>query len=569
MRLRVEHLSLVGTAREVDFQPGLNVILGPITTGKSSLIKLLRVLLGSGIPSLPPEVREHVSALAGQLVIGDERASVVRPLTTTPTAPVDVATESGVALRLPALQARSGAPTTYGRWLLEGLGLPDLSVAAAPTRPAESAATAVSINDYLGYCRLTQEEIDTSVFGSEHPQRNIKRQYVFRILYGLFDARLAALQEELRQVEAELRLVRAGAESFTRFLQDTPWQNRAVLAQERDAAEAKRRELDAEDAVATVEVRRLPRAQELRGRLQQLDQALADTRARRDNEQRNTQQLEELAAQLETQSNRLTKSIVAGSRLYDLDFRVCPRCASPVQPGREDPGRCYLCLQEPQASLTREDLVGEQERLSAQVEETATLITTRQTTVAEMERRLVSLDEERARVSRELDEQTGAFVSDQAEAIARRAAERAGTDATIKRCEDYLQLFARLDAARAQEGSLEERKERLEGRDRAGGGGGGGLGQAYRTVGGALRGAGRRLRHASFRGRAAGRHRPQDLPTHSQRAHFRAVVQWRLEGAGESGLRARPPPHGAGSGVAAAGSADDRRHNQERRPRRV
>jgi hypothetical protein len=80
-----------------------------------------------------------------------------------------------------------------------------------------------------------------------------------------------------------------------------------------------------------------------------------------------------------------------------------------------------------------------------------------------MERRLVSLDEERARVSRELDEQTGAFVSDQAEAIARRAAERADTDATIKRCEDYLQLFARLDAARAQEGSLEERKERLEG----------------------------------------------------------------------------------------------------------
>ena len=94
-------------------------------------------------------------------------------------------------------------------------------------------------------------------------------------------------------------------------------------------------------------------------------------------------QLEELAAQLETQSSRLTKSIVAGSRLYDIDFRVCPRCASPVQTGREDSGHCYLCLQVPQAQLSREDLVREQERLAAQIEETATLIATRQVTLAE------------------------------------------------------------------------------------------------------------------------------------------------------------------------------------------
>jgi len=76
MRLRVERLALVGTSREPRFQEGLNVVLGPITTGKSTLMKLLRVLLGSGLPALPPEVRDNVTALAGEVLVGDWRVSV-------------------------------------------------------------------------------------------------------------------------------------------------------------------------------------------------------------------------------------------------------------------------------------------------------------------------------------------------------------------------------------------------------------------------------------------------------------------------------------------------------------
>lgn len=462
MRLRVEHVSLVGTTREVAFRPGLNVVLGPITTGKTTLMRLLRILLGSGVPVLPPEVREHVSALAGRVVIGDEHLSVVRPLVSTPTAKVDLATDAGEALRLPAIQPDQTAETTYGRWLLSRLGLPDLDVAAAPTRPAESDRTRVSINDYLTYCQLRQEEIDTSVFGSEHPQRNIKRQYAFRILYGLFDAHLAKLQGDLRQIDSELRLIRAGADQFLALLQDTPWQNRAVLQQELAAAEDHRAALQQEQQQMAAAAQHAPRAVELRRVVQRLDIELAEAQARQTREAASVKELRELMAQLETQSSRLTKSIVAGARLYDLDFKVCPRCASPVENGRQEPGHCYLCLQQPQAQLTREDLVREQDRLVAQIDETDRLVAAREEGVAAAERELARLAAERGTAAAALEEQTAAYVSDQADHIARVARERAEVEAAITRLGDYLRLYQRLDAARAREGQLEQRKVELE-----------------------------------------------------------------------------------------------------------
>ena len=72
LRLRIEKVGLVGTSRSIAFEPGLNVVLGDTTTGKTSLMRLLRVLLGSDFDGIIPELR-RVSDLSGRFLIGDER----------------------------------------------------------------------------------------------------------------------------------------------------------------------------------------------------------------------------------------------------------------------------------------------------------------------------------------------------------------------------------------------------------------------------------------------------------------------------------------------------------------
>jgi hypothetical protein len=173
MRVRINSLRLTGTDRSVSFRPGLNIITGPITTGKTTLVRLCRVLLGSHIVHLPREVVENSSSVAGEIRLGEHDYSIVRTLSSSPSAPVEIAGD-GVALRLPAHRPDS-SQLSFGRWLLDRLNLPRIDVPSAPTRP-ESEPTPVSINDYLLYCDLTQSEIDDMVFGHHDPYKNIKRK---------------------------------------------------------------------------------------------------------------------------------------------------------------------------------------------------------------------------------------------------------------------------------------------------------------------------------------------------------------------------------------------------------
>ena len=88
--LRVDEVELIGGARTVTFRPGLNLVRGDITTGKTTLIRLLHGLLGSIPSSLPPET-SAVRALRGRLLLGTQTWNVYRPMVTSKEAPVEVA----------------------------------------------------------------------------------------------------------------------------------------------------------------------------------------------------------------------------------------------------------------------------------------------------------------------------------------------------------------------------------------------------------------------------------------------------------------------------------------------
>src|SRR5687767_3273170 len=100
MRLRVQNVELAGTTRQIELHPGLNAIAGPITTGKTTALRLVRVLLGTSASGLPTEVRTHVPGIRGSLVVGEEAFNVYRPLSPATGGHVEIAGSTEVA-RLP------------------------------------------------------------------------------------------------------------------------------------------------------------------------------------------------------------------------------------------------------------------------------------------------------------------------------------------------------------------------------------------------------------------------------------------------------------------------------------
>lgn len=461
MRLQVRRLSLVGTSREITFEPGLNVIQGPISTGKSALIRLLSILLGAPVRSINPEVDRAVSNLAGEILIGDETYSVIRPLVQTDTALVQIASE-GSALSLPASRPTKTANQTFAQWMLSQLGLPDLRVPEAPTRPQESGTTPVSISDYLAYCRLRQDEIDVDVLGSSSPFRDIKRRYVFRILYGGYDTEVARLQQELRLVDSELKGLQQGERSFSHFLQGTALENRASLQAQLASAEKRIVELQQRREEIADLAKSSEAAASLRARIDELDRELARSESEAEAEAVAAGELREFVNQLETQSARLTRAVVAGGLLHDFDFVVCPRCGNTVSNDRGSQVSCYLCLQDMHDEPKREDLLGEQVRLRAQIDETEDLISNHEARAASLKEQVNQLAQMRAWVGRELDEFLAGFVSDEATAIETAARQLAEARSDQERLREYLQILDRLADTQARMSELEQRRLEIE-----------------------------------------------------------------------------------------------------------
>jgi len=105
--------------------------------------------------------------------------------------------------------------------------------------------------------------------------------------------------------------------------------------------------------------------------------------------------------------------------------------------------------------------VREQERIDAQIRETRELIEMHERSTEEVEQRIHRLRPERDEESQRLDFLLRTFVSQSAREIERLATERAEIRELVKRHEDYLKLYTRMDDATKEISQLEIEKGRL------------------------------------------------------------------------------------------------------------
>jgi DNA repair exonuclease SbcCD ATPase subunit len=444
MRIHINKIDLLGTGREFSLQPGLNIVTGSITTGKTTLIKCFRGLLGSVLKDFSREARANITNLAGEILIGDNAYEIIRPFVTTNDALVTVAGENE-AKRLPALRGKSDEET-YGTWLLEKLNLPTLRVPTAPTQD-DSDTSPLSINDYMMYCHLRQDEIDNSVFGHTIFSKNNKRKYVFEVIYGKYDVEIAQLQMKRRETVSEIRRLQNYSKTINEFLAGTPFENRATIVHSLNnvTRELETAHSDAENLGQ--EIRNHANTDGLRGSLLVVQQQLDKLHQELQYEQYSLEQKQSLIAQLQTQSARLTKSIVAGNYLLDFDFLSCPRCGSSIQPSRTEPEICYLCLQQPEPQITQDDLIKEQDRLEQQITETLELVDAHRSATADIEQEIARLETQRQTLFSEINHRTRRYVSEQAEQIAQVEHYRTQLQEQKQRLEEYLGLYNRQDQA--------------------------------------------------------------------------------------------------------------------------
>ncbi|MFE2472647.1 hypothetical protein [Streptomyces mirabilis] len=461
MRLRIEELTLVNTSRTVRFKPGMNAIVGSMSGGKTATISCLRALLGAEV-NVVPELRGR--SISGTVLIGERRFRIIRQLVSTSTAKVDIAEIGGEqeVWRLPASQLQAGYDQTFRDWWLSMLGLPRVRVPRAPTDET-SPLIPVTISDYLMYCVLRQKEIDTSVFGTpDNAQKNIKRKYVFEILYGLYDPEAAGLRERLRAVTTELNALTADATTLERILETTAFASRAQLEVQRQETEQQLLQARQADQVLARQLTH-PATVSLREQIGEAEAELARISDAAAAEAVSVSRLEELRDQLIAQSRRLTRALVAERLLNDFEFHTCPRCGAGV-PERGDEDTCRLCLQTPPQDPAPSTLAAEQDRVIEQVTETEELIKRSKGRLDELEAARSAQTRRRTDLGEKLDRATATYVTDQTDRIRTIAAEQARLEEHLARIDDALALHNRLHGQSERIAELEREQEDLNSR---------------------------------------------------------------------------------------------------------
>ena len=456
--LQINSIELVGGDRSLDLQPGVNVIVGPIATGKSTLVKLLRALFGT-VPSMPPEVDQNVTAIRTSVTVGDDTVNIMRRLVTTETALVEIVNDDK-ALMLPATRPTATRDLTFSAWMLHQLNLPQIAVPAAPTRP-ESDPTSVSVADYLNYSFLRGDEIDNCVFGHTNAFRDIKRKYVFEIVNGLYDEGIAELQSELRSIETELTFLRGEQATTKRIFEGTELESIEavrVALNERKGEIARLREREASLA-ATTETE-LGTAS-LREAVEEANAELASRRLELRSATDQRKDLENLVRQLESQQSRIVRAILAEEALIDFEFVICPRCGQDLAEKRDAEESCRLCLQPEPHHAHVEGLEAERERLEEQIQETLELQESRLLSLSEVKERLDAAVDRRFDLATQLEQVTAAYVSDRQHSIAETAAARATATAEATKFSDYLTILERAEASEGRIAELSERRTRL------------------------------------------------------------------------------------------------------------
>ncbi len=468
-RLKIDEIDLVGGSRNIPFKPGFNVVIGDITTGKTTLVRLIRALLGTLPSSLPPEV-QYVSAIRGEVQLGTETWQIYRPRTTSSGAIVEVSEtytqhlREPLSLRLPA----TAAGGSYSQFLLDRLSIPNVSVPQARSEPG-GALIPVSMTDWLGYCIVTGDELDTQVFGHQLPWRDAKRRWVFELAYGYYDPALARMNSELRAIDLQIASLEHESAVREKFLANTPFRDLDELDLQIEAAEQERVRVRERRASIARDSREIPGVSKVQGSLLAARERCASVQESRVHLQSQIQDLNDLKKQLTTQSARLTRAIVAEEWLVDFDFIVCPRCGSSVDAGRGDAVHCYLCLQEPMSAPSTDQLLGEQDRIVAQIQETSDVIDLRMAALINLDREAEGLNAMIDELGRTLAYQTEVFVSARAEEIEQYAYEEARLQARIDRFHEYRDLIKRHSQLLLGRETLEERREeitsRIQGRE--------------------------------------------------------------------------------------------------------
>jgi hypothetical protein len=341
--LQIRHVRIRtddGWQEPYDLDAPVVAIVGPVDTGKSSLLDCIAFTLGRETD----EFRGAVHRLLREVEIGlrvGSGAYILRRARRT-CSYVEVLDAAGTPIGRFPVKSPDGQQT-ISSWLLEQVGL-DNAFASVRLPGGKSIDFPTSL---LSYCYLTQGDIDRHII--QPARQDAARLVALKLLFNLTTPEHERLNGKIRDVDNDIEKRRRKASMISEFLAESQVTNPDVLRDE--IAQLKVREADAarrlatwkNDARAASSLDDHDRQRVIRARKDVSDAEESLDRARRQRETAHARvaALEKSLAVLTALEERSPEE----RRTLHLVHAECPACESSLSDRVSQPGCCYLCGQ--------------------------------------------------------------------------------------------------------------------------------------------------------------------------------------------------------------------------------
>jgi rubrerythrin len=428
MKIRLRHL-VVRTRRtteQISFSDVVTFLHGPVSTGKSTVARLVDYCLGGDLERTPAIQQEFV-AVELMLSLGDYDCRMERAANDTESVRVTWSGPDDDTGSVNAPLDAQGDPLLDAEvYNLSDLifylcGVTPIKVRKRSHDP-DSPVIRLSFRDVWWYCYLDQMRLDSSCFRLEDPMRGRKSQDAMRFFTGLHSERLSQLEAELMKTLDEQRSKREAVQQIRSFM------NRFELGSEFDVVAqlqaAERQLAEAERRRAVLEQTRSAQTHPtdpLRDLLRHLSAEIGSTRQAIAESEESVAEQRALRAELITAKTKAERADQAGRILEGVQYQRCPECGTDISDRVNDEERCRLCgsthADAGDRTPTSLELEALRRDLNERIDQIADSIARRERASGRIKRQLEQTGQRKAALDRQLQDELARYDSAYVESI--------------------------------------------------------------------------------------------------------------------------------------------------------
>lgn len=414
-------------SREViDFSPQVTFFHGRISSGKSSVVRLIDFCLGGELEYTTALKLELVSAsLSAQFGENEvlferdanEKNSVRvtwRNLQSGETGAVNAPLQQSVDGR----SIWSGAVYNFSDLIFYLLDVEPIKVRRNKTDP-DAPLVRLSFRDMLWYCYLEQALTETDFFRMKDANRMPKSRDVMRFVMGFYTERMNELEIELDTITQQRQAKLQAAEQIRKFLKEFGFGTRQQVTEELTRANQALTTAQQEQARLRADNQQTAHITDtLRQQLRQAGEQLAEEIAVQAEIQQRIKEYDSLRAELISTKFKLARVKTASVVLAGAAFELCPACGTPIEKDSQLPPEvCELCHRTKVTSTDlKNSLTNATSRdLDARVEDLDEMLVRHQSALKQQTRRTEKLQQQKLdldnRLQKELAQYDSAYLA--------------------------------------------------------------------------------------------------------------------------------------------------------------